>query len=410
MWFVILWLSLGVLLVVSFIVRGRWVTGQTAFTGIWFGSLTGLWLFPESHQYVSATAAALIVGVHFSFFIGCFLYTLMAKERRRLEKDVVNMPRLWRISFWVLAPLGVLGGWLAVSATGALQALQDNQLDFIRSQLIEAEIQMPVAVRFLANLLYPATVIGAICFLSTVRFRSSWFFVLLPVVGLFLYGFASGGRGAVLIGGAMLVWVLLVGQSEALANVNTRWLLFAFFVLMVLFSGFIVTTRSGDDTPLQSLSVYFVGPVPAFSEWLTLHPVSPLEFSASNISVIRELMRAFGSSVVERQVGADVVNIPFQFNVFTALADQLPSFGLAGTVILYGCVGFASARLEYSRQSHSVMAVRGLLYSYLSFSLVTDMAFFIVGLWLSLFLVGFLIPFLAAKDSRKGRRTISAVS
>jgi oligosaccharide repeat unit polymerase len=144
---------------------------------------------------------------------------------------------------------------------------------------------------------------------------------------------------------------------------------------------------------------YVTLPIPAFSQWLTLGPLPLINADFTNLAPVREAMRLFGF-VNERTIGIDVVSVPFDFNVYTYLAEQFRDFGIVGAMIMAFLLGALSSVLERKVPTASVVGVRATLYAYLSFSLFADMAFFIVGWWLTLFMVVIVVPFGARFVSR----------
>ena len=181
-----------------------------------------------------------------------------------------------------------------------------------------------------------------------------------------------------ILGLPMLFWVLFIGRRRfytiTRGPLNCLLLIIVLLVL-VGFSSLIVTTRPGQSHPLFSLYQYFIGPIPAFSEWMELYDVRLINFEIRNISIVREIIRLFGMSVNERLVDVDVVFIPFAFNVFTHLADHVRDFGIIGTFIISGILGIITSIFENKSLSVLVLGMRAILYGYLSLSLFTDAAF-----------------------------------
>jgi oligosaccharide repeat unit polymerase len=392
---------LGYILIVHYLICNNWVTGQSAFTGIWFLSLTGLWGFPQAQNFISTKAALLIIFVHLTFFIGsAYVYMLGKGKISSYFKIPTPSPGLLKaLSYYFFAVgfVGLLGSCLVVFSTGALGSFQEGELSLVRSMLGTQELQVPILQRLMSNFLYPASVLGAICFLFSMQSFSSWIYLLLPLIGLSLYGFGFGGRGAMILGTPMLFWVLFMGRKRFFTKTE-GWknclLLMIVILVLVGFASLIVTTRSDQPHPLFSLYIYFIGPIPAFSAWLDTYDVLLLNFKIGNISIVREIIRLFGMPVNERLVGSDVVFIPFQFNVFTHLLEHLRDFGITGTLIISGILGMITSIFENKSLSVTVLGIRAILYGYLSLSLFTDLAFFIVGWWLTLLMIAVGIPLL----------------
>jgi len=133
--------------------------------------------------------------------------------------------------------------------------------------------------------LYPASLLGAICFLVSKRSWLSWSYLLFPLAGTLLYSFAFGGRGAILIGGSLMFWVLAINGRTGLRAREHNWKDLAIMIciasIVFLYFALIVVTR--DINILESLGQYFVGPIPAFGSWLTIKspPIVNTDFSSS---------------------------------------------------------------------------------------------------------------------------------
>ncbi len=395
MWFVVCWITLGGLLVVHALVRRNWITGQSAFTGVWFLSLTGLWGFPPAQAFISAEAALLIIFVHFSFFFGSttVAYNLF-RGRKAAPLEFAPNTRTKKVLVYIsrmLIFIGMIGSWLAVDSSGSFNAFQNGTLALMRSMVFEQVIGIPISARLMSNFLYPASILGTICFLSSRRSFWSWLYILLPVIGSMLYGFAFGGRGAVIIVVPMIFWVLAIGGKNLFSARTDRLLLICVITVVLLFTGIIDGTRRDSSQVIESVSWYFTGPIPAFSEWLNIKPVVLINADFSNVAIVREIMRLFGS-YSERSIGIDIVFVPYGFNVFTHLAEQIRDFGIIGALVVSTLLGAFSSALERKPLSVSVLGVRAAIYAYLSFSLFADLSFFIVGWWLAIFIIVFIVP------------------
>lgn len=401
MWFFICWLMLGYILIVHYLICNNWITGQSAFTGIWFLSLTGLLGFPQAQDFISVKAALLIIFVHITYFMGSIYIYKLRKGKNTTFLEIVppssGLLKAIFYSFCAVLFVGLLGSCLVVFSTGALSSFIEGELSLVRSMLETQELQVPILQRLMSNFLYPASILGAICFLFSGGSFSCWIYLLLPLIGLSLYGFAFGGRGAMILGTPMMFWVLFIGRKRFFTKTG-GWINILLFMIVILalvgFASLIVTTRLDQPHPLLSLYIYFIGPIPAFSAWLDTYDVLLLNFKIGNISIVREIIRLFGMPVSERLVGSDVVFIPFQFNVFTHLLEHISDFGITGTLIISGVLGMITSIFENKSLSVSVLGIRGILYGYLSLSLFTDLAFFIVGWWLTLLMIVVGIPLL----------------
>ena len=400
MWFAVLWLILGFVLIISKHIRRSWITGQTAFTGIWFVSLTALWANPPSWDYVSREAVLIIGSAHFIFFLGSVVTSIFFRKRGRLlQKEVAPTRKTGRVLlpfFWMFVLVGVIGSWLTVSNTGAFIAYQENTLNLTRSLLITGGIQIPIYQRLMSNFLYPASLLGAIYFLFSKRSWYSWSYLFIPLVGTVMYSFSFGGRGAIMIGGSLIFWILVFSRAKVLRRrVNTleRWMIiFLGFVVFGYFAMIVATRTDVNPSDIaQSIYEYLIGPIPAFSEWLTFQSLSLGNIDLSNISLIRELLRLWGIDKA-RDIGLNIVYIPFVFNVFTHLAEHVRDFGIVGALIVSGILGILTAILESKTLSVSVIGIRATIYAYLSISLFADLSYLAVGWWLTLLTIAFIVP------------------
>lgn len=395
MWFFVCWLVLGMLFICHGLIRRRWITGQTAFTGVWFASLSALWIFPATGYLISREATLMIICVHTSFFLGSIAISILPVKRKfksPMFTPTTKAKKALRYIAWVAVSVGVAGSMLAVLSSGAFVAYQEGTLIMMRSMLLTQEMEIPTYARVMTNFLYPASLLCAICFLFAKPSPWSWFYIFLPIVGSLLYGFAFGGRGAVLITSPIIFWVLAIGFARPFGTRKHRLLLFCALLLVFLFTGLIAETRMDFAEIGESLLQYFTGSIPSFSEWLKINPISLVNYDFSNTVIVREVVRLFGVDG-ERAIGLDVVFVPFQFNVFTHLAEHVRDFGIIGAILVSHLLGIFSALLESKRLSETLLGLRALVYTYLSFSLFADLSFFVVGWWLALFIIVFLLPF-----------------
>ncbi|TAM53888.1 MAG: oligosaccharide repeat unit polymerase [Acidobacteria bacterium] len=285
-----------------------------------------------------------------------------------------------------------------------------GQLVQVRSALAEGQVVTPLYQRVLANLLYPASLLGAVLFVDSKRRVPSWPLVLLPLCGLLLASASNGGRGAILIGGLLIGWSLILGMAGASRQDRGRrrgkragWsLLVALCGAVVAYSALIAITRPAAGTAFGSIEVYFTGPIPALGEWLkSFGPVDWVRFDLKDLAISRELLGLVGV-VVERTIDRTFVLIPHPFNVYTDLAEHAQDFGVLGALTVSLLLGAASAELERKHLSAGVLALRSCVYTYLSFSLFADLAFLAIGWWIALFVSVALLSPLARLQLQSG--------
>ncbi len=394
--FIILWIVLGFILAMSALLRQSWITGQTAFTGPWFVSLTALWAYPSSWKFISFDAAALIISAHTFFFISSFVASNVFWRREEVIPKTFIISEDYLLSlrqiFWPFIIIGLAGSWLTVASTGALGSYQENELIITRSLIITKDIHIPMYQRLMSNFLYPASLLGALCFVFSKGRRWSYAYLFLPIMGIIIYSFAMGGRGAILIGSNLIFWAFMItgktNRPVESKKLNLVMVLIGLGLLIGWYFALIVSTRLGSSPALifESLYQYLIGPVPSFSKWLAFHdlPLGKIDFS--DISFVRELLH-LGGIVKERDIGNHIAYIPFQFNIFTSLAEHLRDFGLTGAFIISALLGSLSAVLENKDLSAQMIGVRATFYAYLSFTLFADLAYLSVGWWLTLFTI-----------------------
>lgn len=379
---VILWLGLGAILVIHALVRRRLVTGQTAFTGVWWLSATALLRDPEAAAYVTPQAIALILSAHALFGLGS---VVVGGSRGSAPNAQSLFPRgAAAVLFWPMTLAGALGGILCALHTGALTAAWTGELAQVRANVTDGIITIPVLYRLLGNALYPAVTLGSIAYLAMPRRGLPY--LGLPLAALALYSLAQGGRGALLVGALAVLWSFAIGLErrnfDRAVRRRIRRTALVLLSALVAYSAYVVTTRGDAVTPISSLYRYFTDPIPAFSEWLRIEGKAELlSAQLSNLAIVRE-GRAIAGVPTIRAVDQVIVFVPEPFNVFTGLAEELDTVGTVGTVLLFIVLGGAAGWTERAGRSAETTAWRIVLYTYLTYTIFADLACYITGFWL----------------------------
>lgn len=189
-WTFVLWWALGMILLLHRLLSGRWVTGQTAFTGVWWVSTT-LLLGSQAVAYVGARTIWIILGVHVCFAVASVFTAALADRGSPSTVWPTGLLGRARMVFFPLVIAGVCGGVRAVLHTGAVAALRTGELAVMRANLKEGLLAVPLGDRILASALYPAVLLGAVIFALTGR--HAMVYLGLPVADLVLYSLAQGG-------------------------------------------------------------------------------------------------------------------------------------------------------------------------------------------------------------------------
>jgi oligosaccharide repeat unit polymerase len=363
----------------------QWINAITAFSGVWLASLVVLGLTSESSlEYITWQATALIATVHIAFAFGFWTFYLPNQHRRRRaaaageSANSNSAMTLWLTWFCVAtAAIGVgallqsVYGWSGISPAAMLYA---------RDSLGTGALVLPLGGRIASNFAYPAAVLCPVIALRSQTWKS-YLIMLVPLVILLGLCAVTGGRGPLLIGVGLMGWVVLATDATGKTRKTAKRSLAAVAMVALGYCVFVAENRESELTGMQSIAEYVSGPVPAFSAWLRRSSSLPVvNFNILDLAPIREIrLRAGGDQT--REVDSNVVYVPFRFNVFTCLAEHLLDFGLVGTVLVWSAIGAGAALLQRSRPGPMRAAMLSVMYTYLSWSLMADLAFLVTG-WL----------------------------
>ena len=402
MWFAICWASLGAIIAVSFAIRRSWAIGPIAFTLPWFVSLSALWFVPATRAYVSIDATLLIVVAHTCFFGGNMWIWASTKDKMVPVADLPVLKKRKSTFFMIsgiVISIGFVGGMLAALNTGSIREFSEGNLVYVRSDLLEGRIEMPIYERFLSAFIYPSLIFGALCFAFIRSSLTAWVFIIVPITSSILYSLAFGGRGAVIIAVPLVFWVLAIRGKQRFKSKLDKYLIVVILTSIVLYAGLIVGTRLDSIGAADSLFTYFIGPIPSLAEWLRFQNIPAINADFTYNAVVRGVFELLGFPV-GRSISSDVVSVPFEFNVYTQLAEQLRDFGLYGAMAISMLLGMMTGWLETRNVSVTSMAVRATVYAYLSYSLIADLGNFIAGWWLVLLIFILIGPFFPLSSVR----------
>lgn len=400
MGFLICWIGLGILLIIHWGLRKSLRLGQVIFTGTWFLSLSSIWLFPSMvRNSISLEASILVIATHLAFFIGSTIAHSRNKinfktiaDESKINKQVCVAKNL----FWALTPIALVGCILAIKNTGAISALMEGTLVYLRALILNKELTIPFYIRMMSNMIYPAAVLGSVCFVYNKRSIKSWIYILLPTLCGVLFGLASGGRGGIAMTTPIILLALFTSGFNPIHTRRDGFVILAITGLIALFFVGIASTRSEvvestPDLPDNLVIYYFAGPIPALSQWMKEKEVQPVNFDISEIAPVKELLRPLGSKQ-ERSIDEDVVYVPYRFNVYTHLAEHLKDFGVIGTLFVSGIMGFLIGKVERLRIRPHLLGLRALIYAALAMSIFADMTFFLLGWWVALLVAALIFP------------------
>ena len=271
-----------------------------------------------------------------------------------------------------------------------------------RDELAKGLLVLPVGGRVLSNFCYPAAVLGPIVGLRS-RTSKGYLLMSLPLVILLGLSLVSGGRGPLLIGFCLTGWVVLAADRSNRSGIKAKKALAVAACLTVCYFILIAELRSNMTTGsgLSGVTTYLRAPVPAFSAWLQNSSPPMINLDLTYLAPIRELIVWSGGKQL-RDVDSFVVYMPYSYNVFTILAEHCISFGMIGIVFVWFGIGAGIALLESQEPNQLRAALLSVVYTYLSYSLVCDLAFFVTG-WLLSATVVVALTLYSRLHSRQGQ-------
>ncbi len=379
-------LVLVLCLVAAWKIIGSPVNAVSAFSGLWLLSLTCLAFFSETVEFVTTKAALIVMGVHLAFFIVYIFTSVTLKGSNKLKtRETLRYPRVrsknkhasnylkwsWRVS----TVISIAGAVLAVQNSNMLVMMREEAIAATRGDILQGSLAVPFHIRFMCNLLYISALAGALLF----RHRQTWIYIFPTFFGLILYSFSNGGRGAVLVGGLLVFWGVCSSRSVSRQSIYALCTLCAIILFYVVY---IATTRPNVDWIGNLASLY--GPVPALSQLIERGAIGGAAgLNLTDTIIYREYNAAIGIRA-ERYIEGIVVGIPFTYNVYTFIADQVYALGYGGMFLIIIFGGALVAFLDVEKVSNSWCSVRSTVYLYLSYTLYTDLAIFMAGWWLLL--------------------------
>jgi oligosaccharide repeat unit polymerase len=308
--------------------------------------------------------------------------------------------------YWLCVTLATIGVGLLIHAVFSKEILGPLVLLSARDDLSNGIVVLPLGGRILSNFCYPAAVLGPVVGLLS-RTWKGYLLMALPLVILLGLSLVSGGRGPLLIGFCLTGWVVLASDSSDRSRIKAKKALVVAACITVFYFMLIAELRSNmkAGSGLSGVTTYLRTPIPAFSAWLETASPPMINMNLSYLAPIREVLVRSGGKQL-RDVDSFVVYVPYPYNVFTALAEHCISFGLVGMVFVWFCIGGGIAFLESSGTIPYRAAIMSVGYTYLTYSLVCDLAFLVTGWLLSVALVAGLVLFARNRSQRENTFTV----
>jgi len=367
----------------------------------------------DAYRYLTSFGVVLIIAAHLTFWtstvVGCGInHPRIGRWFTDMPPAIchaVSRPSKIRVMvttvFWFLSVIAIGGIVITTARLGTFRAIADGSLEALRHDLSEKDLVMPISLRLFGNLGYLTALLGGYSYFQGRDIKR--IYIILPIAILTLYSISSGGRGPLLIGGIMMFWFMLAKAMDSRkAVVDCVLVIIALGVFWLAISA----TRTDERSYGELAAEYTGASIPAMCELIGDGEALKFFDLQLNQSVwVREAKKATGIET-ERTVDREIVYIPFGFNVFTGLSEWLTEYGYLGTFLMLSGVGLVCGMLEGKGRSAGAMCVRAVLYVYLSYSIITDLAAFIVGWWICLFAALLILK----KEKNGGRTRIGSIA
>ena len=354
------------------------------FISMWLMALISLLFFESDivNNYCSSTAF-LFIGMHFIFFsIGNIFFAQI--KQVRIPKIPIEIMHI----YFILFALSFLGTILIAYSINLKQYILEQQIVQLRDDGFEGNININKYFKFLSNFIYPFSVVAGMAFS---RYKN--FYLLFALVSTALvFSLINGGKGSLLIISILFIGGLIFSSSRftKAENGKLKWGLTFMAILLMVYIVYISYSRMLADNKefdlkaiLKEIFIYFSYSIPAFSKWLSISNLSYLGFDLRQLSISREIV-AFGGGHIDRVVDKTIVYIPEQFNVFTAFGDSILAFGYIGSLLYYTFIGGIIRLIDKNRKDNKMPFLYALFFLFVSYSLFTDIFFFMIGAWLCL--------------------------
>lgn len=385
-----------------------------------FGIVSLLLIFPVV-QYVSLnnTTMVVLIIVMLAFFLGTLAAIFpwrmshkaaMCRRQKNLNVREIQVALLFSN---LIATLGLALQWYFVIRFfgGATAFVAQIPLLYV-SRLAQA-LKMPPWAGYMASVGFAGIYLAGhyIGAKGDNRILPFWSWVIILAHSLVTMGRASIIWGGLLFLNGIMLSQILIGKSAVLSHSMLRQGI-RLVVLGVVLFGLMLGVRQiragGDNfqatadnirdyslicrsdesdflcNAFLSNYVYLTGSVPALGQILERGTGIPENWGVNTFgSVFRRL-----GMTVPRYL--EPVNIPFPFNVYTAVADWYLDFGWMGILIVPFIIGFASSFLFEKTLNRSIstsaLAVLSFLFLWLEFSVFFSLSsqgfFWIALIWL----------------------------
>ena len=373
---------------------GRWSTLPGVLWATWCFSATLLFFLPDSLDLISADSFMAIVLPHIVMMFGLlpswllsagYCRTNAADNKQSLATlvDGSNKSLIWSlfVIFWCA---GFVGSVLQLRMTGAWAIADLSEIYEIRDLVVGKFFVVPSYQRALVAFAYPASVLGAVLYCLYAGYTLRGMLIFLPLMVLLMMSFASGGRGALLIGSSLIIWQIVAFSvaSKRMAIKDP-----AIICLMLVVTGycsliFVIRAEVEGFNEIEAFVRYFSGPLLALGELLSSVDVDIIAFQADQFAIIREASNLLGGNV-ERTIDNNIAFVPFKTNVFSALGEHYLYFGYLGTLIFYFLLGLVFSSIQSIHRPFMIFGGGACFYTYSTFTIFADVSMFIVGWWLS---------------------------
>jgi oligosaccharide repeat unit polymerase len=210
----------------------------------------------------------------------------------------------------------------------------------------------------------------------------------------------------------LLLCVPLLGISSMRRRLNWRKFsgvglafvfVFAIFAVILGKGGSLDSATSDNFASVQeSLAQYAIGSIPAFDQVVRSDPT--FQYGTNTFVAGTNVVRRFTGGPLISPIQGEV-NVPFPWNVYTAVQPPFIDFGIVGVIVAFSAIG-AMSTYCYTR------AIKGdplylFYYSVSLFPLVlmtfTDQYFAPIGSWLKYVLLGYLYFRIGRKEHKEQR-------
>ena len=282
-----------------------------------------------------------------------------------MESQLVAVFQIMPIITSILTILS-LGGIILLFFFGISRfSLSNSLIDFLilpnqfSMDRYAGVVVMPISIRLLMYLLYPASLMGGITY-NQVNNRWLKYFMVLPIVLSIGYAFLLTTRSTILL--SIILWMSGLLSAKVLKNdkvnemFNVRSVITYLFAIGGFTGIFILTAWLRDaggeifiDTIVENVRAYFFGYLSSFTQWVQSYVQNNLLFGIVTFAGPADLL-----GLTERQLGFyNEISIlgTSHTNIFTALRGVIHDFSILGGFLFFSFFGFiATLALNQCRQ------------------------------------------------------------